>query len=85
MILRASGCSTTMDVPVPGYLQEPAKLAYQQRTGKDFDKTFQEIKAKINSGTATAEEFDHYQLLESVVNVSDTIANEKLILQAKDV
>ena len=85
VILRASGCSTTMNVPVPGYLQEPAKLAYQQRTGKDFDQTFQKCQSKIDSGTATAEEFDEFQLLDSIVNVPDTIANERLILGAEDV
>ncbi len=85
VMLRASGCSTTMNVPVPGYLQEPAKLAYQQRTGKDFDKALKEYQAKIDSGTATGEDFDEFQLLDSVVNVPDTIASERLILHAEDV
>jgi len=85
VIVRASGCTTTMSIPVPGYLQEPAKLAYQQRTGKNFDKTFQEYKAKVESGKATAEEFEEYQTLESVVNRPDTIANERLILGAEEV
>ncbi len=85
VMLRASGCSTTMNIPVPGYLQEPAKLAYQQRTGKDFDKAYLECKAKIDAGTATGEDFDQFQLLDSVVNIPDTIANERLILQAEDV
>ncbi len=85
VILRASGCTTTMSVPVPGYLQEPAKLAYQQRTGCDFDKAFREIQAKVAGGTATPEEFDEYQVLESVVSLPDTIANERLIISARDV
>jgi len=83
VILRSSGCSTTMSVAVPGYLQEPAKLAYQQRTGKDFDRTFSEIRAKIESGKATTAEFEEYRSLDSVVNRPDTIANEKLILTAE--
>lgn len=85
VIVRASGCSTTMSVPVPGYLQEPAKLAYQQRTGKDFHKAYSEYQAKIESGNATAAEFEEYRSLDSVINRPDTIANEKLILRAEDV
>jgi len=85
VIVRASGCSTTMSVPVPGYLQEPAKLAYQQRTGKDFHQTYSEYRAKIESGKATAAEFEEYRSLDSVINRPDTIANEKLILRAQDV
>jgi 3-hydroxy-5-phosphonooxypentane-2,4-dione thiolase len=85
VIVRASGCTTTMSVPVPGYLQEPAKLAYQQRTGREFDSTFREIKAKVDSGKASAAEFNEFQLLESVVNRPDTIANERLILGAQEV
>ena len=85
VILRASGCTTTMSIPVPGYLQEPAKLAYQQRTGREFDKAFREIQTKVSAGSATAEEFDEFQLLESVVNRPDTIANERLILGAQEV
>ena len=85
VIVRASGCTTTMSIPVPGYLQEPAKLAYQQRTGKDFDKTFREYKGKVEAGKATAEEFEEYQVLESIVIRPDTIANERLILGAQEV
>ena len=85
VIVRASGCTTTMSIPVPGYLQEPAKLAYQQRTGKDFDKTFQEYKGKVEAGQAAAEEFEEYQVLESIVIRPDTIANERLILGAQEV
>jgi DhnA family fructose-bisphosphate aldolase class Ia len=85
VILRASGCTSTMDVPVSGYLQEPAKLAYQQRTGRDFDQSYLEYKAKIESGTATRLDFEHYRVLESVVNEPDTIADEKLILTAESV
>lgn len=85
VILRASGCTTTMSVPVPGYLQEPAKLAYQQRTGKDFDKAFRECRARIESGKATAGEFDEFQYLDSIVHRPDTIANERLILGASEV
>jgi len=85
VIVRASGCSTTMNVPVPGYLQETAKFAYQQRTGKDFQKTYDECKAKIESGTATNADFEEYRSLDSVINQPDTIANEKLILTAEDV
>jgi len=85
VIVRASGCSTTMNVPVPGYLQETAKLAYKQRTGKDFDKTYSKCRAKIESGKATPAEFEEYRSLDSVVNQPDTIANEKLILNAEGV
>ena len=85
VILRASGCTSTMSVPVPGYLQEPAKLAYQQRTGKDFDAAYRECRAKVNAGQATPAEFEQYQLLDSVVSEPDTIANERLILDAEGV
>ena len=85
IILRASGCSTTMNVPVPGYLQEPAKLAYQQRTGKNFDETYERSRAKIESGKATTAEFEEYRSLDGIVNQADTIANERLILDAEDV
>lgn len=85
VIVRASGCTTTMSIPIPGYLQEPAKLAYQQRTGRDFDKTYQEYKTKVETGKATAEEFEEYQTLDGIVNQPDTIANERLILGAQDV
>jgi len=85
VIVRASGCSTTMSVPVPGYLQETAKLAYQQRTGKDFQTTYSECRAKIESGKATPAEFEEYRSLDSVINRPDTIANERLILRAEDV
>ena len=80
VILRASGCTSTMDVTVPGYLQEPAKWAYQQRTGRDFDHTYAELKAKTESGQATAQEFDWFRYLDSFLHEPDTIANEKLIL-----
>ena len=85
VIVRASGCTTTMSVPVPGYLQEPAKLAFQQRTRKNFDKTYSEYQTKIDSGNATLAEFEQYRSLDSVVNRPDTIANERLILRAEDV
>jgi DhnA family fructose-bisphosphate aldolase class Ia len=85
VILRASGCTSTMDVTVPGYLQEPAKQAYQQRTGREFDKTYQEYKAKTESGKATPEEFDEFRYLDSFLHEPDTIANEKLILSAEGV
>ncbi|MBI2815303.1 MAG: hypothetical protein HYX72_00025 [Acidobacteria bacterium] len=85
VILRASGCTTTMSVPVPGYLQEPAKLAYRERTGKDFDATYGLYRAKVESGKASPEEFDQYRSLDGVINEPDTIANEKLILGAEDV
>jgi len=85
VIMRASGCSTTMSVPVPGYLQEPAKLAYQQRTGNNFDKTYSKYRAKIESGTVTPAEFNEYSYLDSIVNQPDTIANERLILTAEGV
>ena len=85
VILRASGCTTTMSVPVPGYLQEPAKWAYEQRTGKKFDVAFRELSAKVGAGSATPEEFAEYQTLDSVVSEPDSIANEKLILDADGV
>jgi len=85
VILRSSGCSTTMNVPVPGYMQEPAKLAYQQRTGKDFQQSYHEYRSKIESGKATPAEFEEYRSLDSVINRPDTIANEKLILTAEGV
>ena len=85
VLLRASGCTSTMDVTVPGYLQEPAKQAYQQRTGRNFDKTYQEYKTKTESGKATPEEFDDFRYLDSFLHEPDTIANEKLILGAEDV
>ncbi|MBI4478636.1 MAG: hypothetical protein HY651_01305 [Acidobacteria bacterium] len=85
VLLRASGCTSTMDVAVPGYLQEPAKFAYQQRTGRGFDKTYKEYKLKTESGQATPEEFDEFRYLDSFLHEPDTIANEKLILGAEDV
>jgi DhnA family fructose-bisphosphate aldolase class Ia len=85
VILRASGCTTTMSVPVAGYLQEPAKWAYEQRMGKKFDIAYRELSAKVGSGSATPEEFAEYQSLDSVVSEPDSIANEKLILDADGV
>ncbi len=85
VIVRASGCTTTMSVPVPGYLQEPAKLAYEERTGRGFETTYKKYKAKVESGAATAEEFEEYRALDSIVNRPDTIANERLILGATEV
>ncbi|MBI3934426.1 MAG: hypothetical protein HY316_07010 [Acidobacteria bacterium] len=85
VLLRASGCTSTMEVAVPGYLQEPAKYAYQQRTGREFDRTYQEYKAKTESGAATPQEFDEFRYLDSFLHEPDTIANERLILGAEDV
>ena len=85
VLLRASGCTSTMDVAVPGYLQEPAKFAYQQRTGRNFEQTYREYKAKTDSGKATAEEFDEFRYLDGFLHEPDTIANERLILGAEDV
>jgi DhnA family fructose-bisphosphate aldolase class Ia len=85
VLLRASGCTSTMDVMVPGYLQEPAKQAYQQRTGRDFDRTYREYKAKTESGKASPEEFDEFRYLDSFLHEPDTIANERLILGAEEV
>ena len=85
VLLRASGCTSTMTVTVPGYLQEPAKYAYQQRTGREFDKTYREYKARTESGQASPEEFDEFRYLDSFLHEPDTIANERLILGAEDV
>ena len=85
VILRASGCTSTMDVTVPGYLQEPAKFAYQQRTGRDFDATYAELKSKIDSGQATPQEFEWFRYLDSFLHEPDTIANERLILSGENV
>jgi putative autoinducer-2 (AI-2) aldolase len=74
-----------MDVPVPGYLQEPAKLAYRQRTGRDFEESYNESKGKIERGGATREEFEQFRYLESFLHMPDTIADESLILTAEDV
>ncbi|HWP83978.1 MAG TPA: hypothetical protein VNN17_02205 [Terriglobia bacterium] len=85
VLLGASGCTSTMEVAVPGYLQEPAKHAYQQRTGREFDKTYRECKAKVESGQASREEFEEFRYLDSFLHEPDSIANEKLILGAADV
>lgn len=85
VVLRASGCTSTMDVPVPGYLREPAMLAYQQRTGRDFYQSYLEHRAKIESGNGTRLEFEHYRNLNSVLTEPDTLANERLILTAENV
>jgi DhnA family fructose-bisphosphate aldolase class Ia len=85
VILRASGCTSTMDVSVPGYLQEPAKLAYQQRTGEDFNQSYLEYKAKIESGVANRLEFEHFRSLDSILHEPDTLADERLILTAENV
>lgn len=85
VILRASGCTTTMSIPTPGYIQEPAKMAYQQRTGREFDRTYKDCQAKVEAGKATPEEFEEFRYLDSIVHEPDTIANEKLILTAEGV
>ena len=85
VLMRASGCTSTMDVTVPGYLQEPAKAAYQARTGRDFDKTYREYSAKVNSGKAAPEDFEQFRYLDSFLHEPDTIANERLILTADGV
>jgi DhnA family fructose-bisphosphate aldolase class Ia len=85
VILRASGCTSTMDVPVSGCLQEPAKLAYEQRTGRNFDQSYREYKAKVENGTASLSEFEQYRNLDSILNQPDTIADERLILTAENV
>lgn len=85
VLMRASGCTSTMDVTVPGYLQEPAKSSYQKRTGRDFDKTYSEYSAKVASGKATPEEFNEFRYLDSFLHEPDTIANERLILTAEGV
>lgn len=85
VLLRASGCTSTMDVAVPGYLQEPAKAAYRARTGRDFDATYAKFKKKIDSGKATPADFEQFRYLDSFLHEPDTIANEKLILSAEEV
>lgn len=85
VLLRASGCTSTMSVAVPGYLQEPAKLAYRQRTGRDFEADYRELQARTESGKATPQEFDQFRYLDGFLNEPDTIANEKLILSAEEV
>lgn len=85
IILRASGCTSVMDVPVAGHLQEPAKLAYEQRTGKNFDEAYHELAMKVESGSASCVEFERFRSLDSIVNEPDTIANERLILTAENV
>ncbi len=85
VLMRASGCSSTMDVAVPGYLQEPAKAAYKARTGRDFDKTYAQVKAKAASGKASPAEFEQFRYLDGFLNEPDSIANEKLILDAAGV
>ncbi|MSO19145.1 MAG: hypothetical protein EXQ56_01570 [Acidobacteria bacterium] len=85
VILRASGCTSTMDVSVPGYLQEPAKFAYQQRTGRDFDSTYAELRTKTDSGQASDAEFEWFRYLDSFLHEPDTIANERLILSGQNV
>jgi DhnA family fructose-bisphosphate aldolase class Ia len=80
VMLRASGCSSVMNVSVPGYLQEPAKAAYQQRTGRPFDKAVAELTASVKSGKATEAEQEELRYLESFLYEPDTIGNEKLIL-----
>lgn len=85
VLMRASGCSSTMNVTVPGYLQEPAKASYQKRTGRDFEKTYADYSAKVSSGKATADEFNEFRYLDSFLHEPDTIANERLILTAEGV
>lgn len=83
VLLRASGCSTVMNVSVPGYLQEPAKAAYQQRTGKPFDQALAEITAQVKSGKATDADQEELRYLESFLYQPDTIASERLMLTAQ--
>lgn len=85
VLMRASGCTSTMEVMVPGYLQEPAKAAYQARTGRDFDKAYREYSAKVDSGKASPDDFEHFRYLDSFLHEPDTIANERLILTAEGV
>jgi DhnA family fructose-bisphosphate aldolase class Ia len=85
VLMRASGCTSTMDVTVPGYLQEPAKAAYKARTRRDFDKTYKRYAARVASGKATPAEFDEFRYLDSFLHEPDSIANERLILSAQDV
>jgi DhnA family fructose-bisphosphate aldolase class Ia len=80
VMLRASGCSSVMNISVPGYLLEPAKAAYQQRTGRPFDQTLADLNAKAKSGKATEAEQEELRYLESFLYEPDTIGNEKLIL-----
>ena len=84
VMLRASGCSSVMNISVPGYLQEPAKAAYQQRTGKPFDQALAELTAKAKSGKASDAEQEELRYLESFLYEPDTIANERLMLTGQD-
>lgn len=84
VMLRASGCSSVMNVSVPGYLQEPAKAAYQQRTGRPFDQALADLTTRVNSGKASPADQEELRYLESFLYEPDTIANEKLILGAQD-
>jgi DhnA family fructose-bisphosphate aldolase class Ia len=83
VLMRSSGCTSTMDVNVAGYLQEPAKAAYQARTGQDFDKAYADCSVKVEAGKATPAEFDEFRYLDSFLHEPDTLANEKLILTAE--
>ncbi len=83
ILLRASGCSTVMNVPTPAYLLEPAKAAYQQRTGKPFDQAVADLSAKAKSGKATDAEKEELAYLESFLYEPDTIGSEKLMLTGK--
>ncbi|MBI5060684.1 MAG: hypothetical protein HZB67_00035 [Candidatus Aenigmarchaeota archaeon] len=85
VILRASGCSSVADIEVPGYLQLPAKHAYKQMTGKDFDTTFKEYSEKAEKGQLSETEEKEYTMMNSVIYMPDTIANERLILHGQDV
>lgn len=85
VLMRASGCTSTMDVAVPGYLQEPAKAAYQARTGRNFEEAYSACAAKVKSGQASPAEFEEFRYLDSFLHEQDTIANERLILSAQGV
>ncbi len=84
VMLRASGCSTVMNISVPGYLQEPAKAAYTQRTGRPFDQARAELTELVKSGKASAADHEELRYLESFLYEPDTIGNEKLMLHAQE-
>ncbi len=82
VILRASGCTSTMPIDIPGYLQEPAKLAYKKLTGKDFDSVYQKYEKLIKLGKATQKQLKEFSYLDGMIHEPDSIANERLILEA---
>ncbi len=94
VILRASGCVSTQDIPVPGYLREPAIKAYMKRMQEKLGThavqnplfSLADYEKRIETGQElTHGEWGDYNALRSIFFMPDTMARERLILHTDDV